>query len=158
MKIKEQTYFKITFITALVLFLAAIISFVALVINCFQGYESFKRNILEIVYMSFHIIVVVLVAAFAFKAIRSEESIILSTLMYNQYHRRSRPAKIISLIFSGIGFLLIIYEVLVFAKVNIPNFNFPLGLNLDIFNVALTILLMGLIFFFYPFVKGEKNN
>lgn len=155
---KEQTYFKLTFAIAVLLVISTIVSFVILVSAFSKGTESAGNNVFELMYMAFHFLVVGLACVFSLRAIKDDKSIILNTLMYNQFHRRSRPAMIIATILSAIGLGFFIYALLVITNVGVPHFNFPLGLNLDILNTALTLFSMGLIFFFYPFIKGETNK
>ena len=155
---KEQNYFKLTFVTAVLLVVCTIVSFVSLIFAFSKGVESAGNNVFELMYMAFHFLVVGLACVFSLRAIKDNKSIILNTLMYSQYHRRSRPAMIIAATLATIGLGFFIYTLLVVLNVGVPHFNFPLGLNLDILNTALTLLLMGLIFFFYPILKGETNK
>ena len=155
---KEQNYFKLTFVTAVLLVVCTIVSFVILISAFSKGVEVAGNNVFELMYMAFHFLVVGLACVFSLRAIKDNKSIILNTLMYSQYHRRSRPAMIIAATLATIGLGFFIYTLLVVLNVGVPHFNFPLGLNLDILNTALTLLLMGLIFFFYPFIKGETNK
>jgi len=155
---KEQNYFKLTFVTAVLLVVCTIVSFVILISAFSKGVEVAGNNVFELMYMAFHFLVVGLACVFSLRAIKDNKSIILNTLMYSQYHRRSRPAMIIAATLATIGLGFFIYTLLVVLNVGVPHFNFPLGLNLDILNTALTLLLMGLIFFFYPILKGETNK
>ena len=155
---KEQNYFKLTFVTAVLLVVCTIVSFVSLIFAFSKGVEVAGNNVFELMYMAFHFLVVGLACVFSLRAIKDNKSIILNTLMYSQYHRRSRPAMIIAATLATIGLGFFIYTLLVVLNVGVPHFNFPLGLNLDILNTALTLLLMGLIFFFYPILKGETNK
>ena len=155
---KEQNYFKLTFVTAVLLVVCTIVSFVILISAFSKGIEVAGNNVFELMYMAFHFLVVGLACVFSLRAIKDNKSIILNTLMYSQYHRRSRPAMIIAATLATIGLGFFIYTLLVVLNVGVPHFNFPLGLNLDILNTALTLLLMGLIFFFYPILKGETNK
>ena len=158
MKEPERKYFVVALLVSLFLVICTIFSFVFLFIKCTSGEESFKNNIFEIIYMFFHFIVVGIASAFSLRAVQNGKSIILISLMYNQHHRVSKPAKIISLVLSSAGLILFVYELLVVTKVNVPHFDFPLGLSLDILNVSITIFLMGIVFFFYDRIKGETNK
>ena len=155
---KEQNYFKLIFATAILLLLCTIASFVLLVVYFSKGLETPGNNVFELMYMSFHFLVVALIAVFSLRAIKSGESLILTTLMYDQHHQRSKPARIIALVFAGLGFAFFTYELIVTVGVNAPHFTFPLGLRLDILNTTLTLFLMGLVFFFYQLIKGKTNK
>ena len=102
---KEQNYFKLIFATAILLLLCTIASFVLLVVYFSKGLETPGNNVFELMYMSFHFLVVALIAVFSLRAIKGGESLILTTLMYDQHHQRSKPARIIALVFAGLGFV-----------------------------------------------------
>ena len=154
----EQNYFKLTFGVAAFLVLAAASSFIILIVSFTNGSEDVNNNIFEMIYMTFHLLVTALITVFALRAIKAQKSLILENLMYNSYHRKSLPARIIAISLSAIGLGFLIYESLVLSQIGVAHFSFPLGLRLDILNAAITLLLMGLIFFFYPMVKGEINK
>ena len=100
---KEQNYFKLTFVTAVLLVVCTIVSFVILISAFSKGVEVAGNNVFELMYMAFHFLVVGLACVFSLRAIKDNKSIILNTLMYSQYHRRSRPAMIIAATLATIG-------------------------------------------------------
>ena len=138
------------------LYLASVIYFL---VECFQGNEPFNNNIFELIYIGVHAIILAVAFSLSFKAIKNDP-FILNSLTYGEGKVKSKKASIIAIIFFFIGLAMFIYGLLLFLKVDIKDFGFPLGLKVILMNVGLFILILALYFYFYPHYheRGKIEN
>ena len=151
----ESNYMKVTSVLFGALTIEALFTGVYLLIHCFNGTEDFNNNIFELIYLAFHIIIVLSFTILAFKAI-TNGSIFIKQLTY-RYTVINIRARVISIIAATIGLGGTIYAILMLCNAA-PSMSFPLGLKIDILNAGLTLLILGCIFILYPIVVKESKN
>jgi len=108
------------------------------------------NNYLELFYMAIHIMILV-TGIFLSKEGMRRGSNIMRSLMYSRYGRPSIPARIISSIFIAVGIVSFVYSLLIIMPIGIYDFGFPLALKWDLLNVGLTLSVVGIFFFLFPF-------
>lgn len=111
---------------------------------------SLGNNYLELFYMAIHIVILV-TGIFLSKEGMRRGSNIMRSLMYSRYGRPSIPARIISSIFIAVGIVSFVYSLLIIMPIGIYDFGFPLALKWDLLNVGLTLSVVGIFFFLFPF-------
>lgn len=149
---KERKYVISLTLVFILLIIACAISFILGFVDMSEK-DTLGSNIFELIYMTFHAIVLLVGLAFCIAHLKGNNYHIMRNLMYQEgYHQVSRTAIIIASILSGIGFLTGTYFALVLCGVPLPYLNFPIMLRLILVNTPFTVFIVGLFFIFYPLV------
>ena len=153
MKKLERNYLIALFAVIIAILVAALFSLVyGLVIIAQTG--TILNNILELVYMGVHIVASFLALSFVIQALRGKKgSYIMKRLMIND--EGSAPAKVfrvVAIVLSTLGLAGGTYFLLVICGVQLPYFNFPIALILDLINSPYSVFAVGLFFIFYPII------
>ena len=156
-KRRETIYATIILIVVIFLMILCIASFIYAVYTFSHG-ENINNNIFELIYMAFHFIVLFLAAYFALQA-RKNGLMFTKRIIYDEHGYLSKVAFVVACVLTFIGFAVFVYFTLAFFIKDIPSFNFPVTLILDLINTPLTIFLIGLFFVLHPFVfKIERKK
>ena len=156
---KDKLFF---ILLTVILALLAVFSVVIFIYSC---YDANKNNnvfgvTFELIYIPLFFIVQFFAALMSMKAVQ-RGSFIFSELTHvrDNPKLRSRPAAIIALVFATLNLALFTYSLLVVLKV-VPGISiFPLTLYLAALPTSITILVVAVFFYIYPFLflnKGEK--
>ena len=164
MKELERKYLKSLLIVVVILFAAAIFSFIYAIMKISENGDALD-NTLELIYMAVHIITLVFAGSLVFKCLKTNKgSEIMKGLMVVPNTRAaSKGARIVAIVLSSVGFLTGLYFTLVLCGVPLPYFHFPIALLLDLVNSPFTVFIVGLFFIFYPTIykksfKEEKKS
>ena len=156
MNVIERRYLKIIFTTICLLTAFYLFCVIYFLRECFSGRENFNNNIFELIYMAVHLVILATAIIFSIQSLKQGSSF-MNDLMYDERKIVSKKAKIISLVFSFLGLFALIYSTLLFFKVDIPSFHFPLGLIIILINVGLAVFIIALFFYFYPIIHGKSK-
>lgn len=110
--------------------------------------NELPNNIFELIYMGAHIIIACFIAIMAIGAIRNKPFILKSLTLDTEGNKKG-AYPIVGIIIAVLGVGMIVLGILLMVKV-IPS-SFPLFLNLDIANGGLTLIIVGLSIFLFPF-------
>ena len=154
---KREKGFFISFAIILIALLVFAVTSVVLSAIVVTKENSFLNNVFEIIYLGVHFMITFFALVLAFKAVR-DGSWVMKNLMYMKDHDwiRSKMAGYIALTVAIINFILLVYSSLMVFNVA-PGFSsFPL--KLDLVNVSLTVFIVALYFYLYPFVMDAKKG
>jgi len=157
MKTKERIYFKSFLITTFILIILFLISLVYCISDIFEN-KSLNSCIFELIYSAFHLIVLGLAAILIIQSLKSGSFIIKGLMCEGNGKAINHKGQIVALVLSSLSLLIFIYFTLVFFKVPLPYFNFPMILILLLINVSLFVLVYGIYFYIYPFIIIENKK
>lgn len=149
---KERKYVISLTLVFILLIIACAISFILGLVDMSEK-DTLGSNIFELIYMTFHAIVLLVGLAFCVAYLKGNNYHIMRNLMYQEgYHEVSKTARIIAIIFASVSFLVGIYFFLVLLDFGLPYLGFPIMLRLILVNTPFTVFIVSLFFIFYPFV------
>ena len=114
--------------------------------------NELPNNIFELIFMGGHIVIVCFIIIISIEAIR-KKPFILKTLTIDNEGNRRNSFSYGGLVLAVIGLGIIAVGILIIT--NVIKTSFPLFLGLDIANFGVTLVLIGLSLFLFPFAYAK---
>ena len=151
---KEVRFLRLLFALWIILMAFGVVTTAISIADIWRS-QTMNNNIFELLYMAFHLIVLgffIMVTLNAFK----KGSFILRGLSYGAYEGASLFVRALSIFIVAVGIALAVFGILFLIPNLLYDFSFPITLKWAMVNAGLTLLILGLAFFLFPFLFAKN--